>query len=92
MVAPDKSIQPQFSPGPFGDLVELELHNVRVNLEEQVRFDQKIYFVDIEIRGLPRAPTAKEIVQDAVDIVASTHKRAAKAGLGDKMKRLLPTG
>jgi len=78
-----------FSPRPVNTMMELELHNVRISVEERVRAGQKIYFVDIQIGALPKPPTITEVFHEAVDaILMSPDKRTNKAVFLDKVKRL----
>nr|POF13260.1 vegetative incompatibility protein het-e-1 [Quercus suber] len=90
VLGPFASVQNDFVPHSPGKYVDLEYHRVRVTVEEHVRADHKIYFVDLEITGLPQAPTASEMLHGAVEILASSHKNEAKANFRDKVRRLLP--
>nr|OQO25719.1 hypothetical protein B0A51_04563 [Rachicladosporium sp. CCFEE 5018] len=81
-----------FRPRPAGQYMELECHTVRVQVEEIVRLEQKIYFLDIEITARSVAPTASEMIEDAIDAFDVFHKpsverKAAKGALLGKMKR-----
>nr|POF03954.1 vegetative incompatibility protein het-e-1 [Quercus suber] len=87
---PVASLQNLFVPQRPGLHIDLEYHRVRITIEEHVRVDQKIYFVDIEINGLPKPPTAAELLQGAADVLASPRNSAVKVGFRDKVKRLLP--
>ena len=90
-LGPLTSMQKDFYPRPPGEFVDLEYHSVRVSVEEHVRADQKIYFVDLEINAFPKPPTAAEMLQGAVDMFAGQDKGTAKADFRNKVKRLLPT-
>nr|OQO18719.1 hypothetical protein B0A51_12393 [Rachicladosporium sp. CCFEE 5018] len=85
-------LQQVFQPRPAGQYMQLECHTVRVQVEEIVRLEQKIYFLDIEITARPVAPTASEMIEDAIDAFDVFHKpsverKAAKGALLGKMKR-----
>lgn len=90
-----QQMQKAFHAKPPGQLMELEFHNVRVRVEERVRSGQKIYFLDMVIEAIPRAPTVTEMVEDAVDLfthpINSPQHDVSKAGLVSKVKRLWPT-
>ena len=79
-----------FALDPAGAFRHLYYHSVRVSAEERVRAVHKIYFVDIEISGRPKTPTAAEVVQGAVEMFASPNRGTAKADFRDKVKRFLP--
>jgi hypothetical protein len=82
-------LQKCFAPRPAGQFMELEHHKIRVTVEEHVRANQKIYFLDIEIRAIPTAPTAGELLDDAFDALVSSgpEKHAANVALHEKVKR-----
>ncbi|KAK6434327.1 hypothetical protein LTR95_009492 [Oleoguttula sp. CCFEE 5521] len=85
-------LQQVFRPRPAAQYMELDYHTVRVQVEEIVRLEQKIYFLDIEITARPVAPTASEMIEDAIDAFDVFHKpgverKAAKGALLGKMKR-----
>ena len=89
-VGPLAKMEKMFFPRQPGAYMDLAHHSVRVSVEEHVRADQKIYFVDLEIKGLPKLTTAAEVLQGAVDIFAGPNKGTAKADFRDKVKRFLP--
>ena len=89
-LGPLTSMQKAFFPRQPGEYVNLEYHSVRVSVEERVRADQKVYFVDLEINALPKPPTAADMLQGAVDVFAGPNKGAANADFRDKAKRFLP--
>jgi hypothetical protein len=88
----DKSADLQHAYNPYwytpGTWIELSLHAVCVSIEEQVDMNRKMYFVDIDVKAFPPAPTTTEIVHDAISSFAGPGRPAARNALRDKVRRL----
>lgn len=86
------TLQDNFVPQPAGTDMVLELHTVRVSveerLEESMHTHDKIYLVDIEIQARPKPPTFAQTIDDAFDAF-SGNRRAVKATVVDRVKRIL---
>ena len=86
-----RKLQESFVPQPARANMVLDLHTVRVNVEERVeetmRSHDKIYLIDIEIQARPIPPTIMQIVDDAMDHVTGKIRRADGAAAGIATKK-----
>jgi hypothetical protein len=84
-------LQDRFAPQPARVHVALELHTVRVSVEERIEesmyAQDKIYFVDIEIQARPKPPTFVQAIDDAIGVVVKRDKQASKASVRGWVKQ-----
>lgn len=80
-------LQSVFKPQHQGDSVQLRYHHVRICFEECIRDNKKIYFVDIDIKGLPKLPPATEALEEGTESALDSSRGTSKSEFRDKMKR-----
>lgn len=83
-----KKLQENFVPQPAGTHMALDLHTVRITVEERVEeimhANDKIYLIGIEIQAKPQPPSIIQTIEDAV----KGDRRAVKSSVRDRVKRM----
>lgn len=88
-----EKLQERFVPHPAGTHMELDLHTIRVTVEERIEeathMHDKIYLIDVEIQARPKPPTIVQAIDDAIGALASGDKRALKSTVAGRFRRIL---